>query len=185
MEPAQKTAKHVFEATMLGDIGIVHDKVDELRLKIEALDSDLPKLVASATETLGVYDHRADRLYAQLLDASAKIEASTQAIEGAAGHGVQQLGEGMDAVTQKAGMVLNAMVGLRDAVDGENGMSQKLQGVQNQFGEKLWILDKSISALSTTQISKLAQHQKAISAIQNIATFVIAFGLGYAFKAWA
>lgn len=157
----------------------------EARDKLNAFIAAVPTAIEQAEDLMGAYSRRADLLYEQLLDASAKIENSTGLIADAAGQGVQQLGEGMDAVTQKTGMVLSAMVALRDAVDGENGMSQKLQGVQNQFGEKLWILDKSISALSNLQISKLAQHQKAISAVQNIGIFAVAFGLGYAFKAWA
>ena len=157
----------------------------EARDRLNAFLEAVPLAIEKSQNLMGAYEHRADQLYTQLLDASARIDAANEAIAGAAGQGVQQLGEGMDAVTQKAGMVLNAMVVLRDAVDGEGGMSQKLQGVQSQFGEKLWILDKSISALSTLQVSKLAQHQKAISAIQNIGTFAVAFGLGYAFKAWA
>lgn len=157
----------------------------EARDRLNAFVEAVPVAIEKAQDLMSAYDNRAENLYQQLLDANARIEASTEAIAGAAGHGVQQLGAGMDAVTQQAGLVLSAMVSLRDAVDGENGMSKTLQGVQSQFGEKLWILDKSITALTTAQISKLAQHQKAIAAIQNIGTFVIAFGLGYAFKAWA
>lgn len=157
----------------------------EARDRLNEFLEAVPFAIEKSQELMGAYANRADQLYAQLLDASSRIDAANEAIAEAAGHGVQQLGEGMDAVTEKAGLVLGAMVGLRDAVDGENGMSQKLQGIQNQFGEKLWILDKSITALSSLQISKLAQHQKAISAVQNIGTFAVAFGLGYAFKAWA
>ena len=116
-----------------------------------------------------------------MLDASAKIDQSTEAIAGAAGHGVKQMGEGMDAVTEKTGLVLEAMVSLRDAVNGENGMSQKLHAVQGQFGEKLWILDKAISALSNFQVSKLAKHQKALSSVQNILGLSIAFAAGFYF----
>lgn len=174
-------------AAWVGEVGQLNKAVQELpgvfQKSLASIESEFNAVSGRIGHAFDSYDVRSDKLYQQLLDANAQIESATEAIEGAAGHGVQQLKGDMDTVTQKTGLVLSAMVGLRDAVDGENGMSQKLQGVQNQFGEKLWILDKSISALSNLQISKLAQHQKAISAIQNIATFLIAFGLGYAFKA--
>jgi hypothetical protein len=188
MEHAKRlaTAKGEFEALMLGDIGIVHDKVVELNSKIEAFNESLPKLTSGAVEVLGVYDIRAERLYAELLDANAEIQKSTEAISQAAGHGVEALRENMASVTKEVVKTGEVMLAVQRAVSGENGLTDHLKAVESSFGDKLWILDKGINALSTIQISKLAQHEKAISALKTVIVAAVAFcaGAGVSSNPW-
>lgn len=150
----------------------------EARDRLNAFVEAVPVAIASAQDLMGCYDVRAERLYAQLLDANAQIQKSTEAISGAAGQGVEQLQGRMESVTNQAGQVVEGMLALRQAVTGENGLTAHVKKIENAFGEKVWILDKSINALSSAQISKLAQHEKAVASIKTIVVAALAFCAG-------
>ena len=166
MELIKKTAKENFEATMLGDIGIVHDKVDALNAKLAAINAGLPALTAGAVEVLGVYDLRAERMYAAIVNANVKIDMSTDLIAGAARLGVDQLAGKMGDVAKQSTEVVNAMITMLAAIEGKNGVAAKIDGVAGKFDGNMWQLERAVAALSKIQHSPLAAHAKSVVAVQ-------------------
>jgi hypothetical protein len=150
----------------------------EARDKLKAFTEAVQVSMADSHDMMEQYDIRAERLYSQLLDANAAIQRSTEIIADAAGYGVEQLRGNMENVTKQAGTVVDVMMALQRAVDGEKGLTQQVKSIENAFGEKVWILDKSINALSTTQVSKLAQHEKALASLKTIIVAALAFCAG-------
>lgn len=147
---------------------------DRLKAFIESVQSGID----NAQDMFARYDIRAERLYAQLLDANAEIQKSTEAIAGAAGHGVEQLRGEMDNITKQASTVVDVMMAVQRAVQGKDGLTDHIMAIETAFHDKLWILDKSINALSTTQVSKLAQHEKTVAALKTIIVAALAFCAG-------
>lgn len=174
-----KTKRDGYMLNLIEDVVILDKAVERLEGSIKNLPPELAAAISPTQDLIASHEVRAEKVYSQILDASANIEKATEAIAGAAGLGVRELNQEMSSVTKNTNDVLLAMIALRGAVEGENGMSQKLHEVQGQFGEKLWILDKAISALSNFQVSKLAKHQKALSSVQNILGLSIAFAAGF------
>lgn len=158
----------------------------EARDRLKAFVDSVQVGIENAQDMMGRYDVRAERLYAQLLDANAEIQKSTELIAGAAGLGVEQLQSRMETVASQAASVGNLMVALQGAVAGENGLTSSVKNIEKAFGDKIWVLDKSINALAATEISKLARHEKAIASIKTIIIAALAFcaGAGVTSNPW-
>lgn len=158
----------------------------EARDKLKAFIVAVETSIENSHDLMGQYDVRADRLYSQLLAANAEIQKSTEMIAGAAGQGVEQLQSRMESVATQATSVGNLMVALQRAVAGENGLTASVKNIESAFSDKIWILDKSINALKATEVSKLAQHEKAVASLKTIIVAALAFcaGAGVTSNPW-
>lgn len=180
MNSEPKTLKQAFEAEMLGNIGIVHDKVNNLNEKLDAFNEKLPALTQGAVEVMGLYDARAEKLYGALVEANVKIDMSSRMIAGAATMGVDQLHDRMDAVVNQTVGVTQAFINLHEKIAGDNGLEEKVSGVAAKFDGNLWQLEKQVSALSKMQNSAFAEHSKALVGIQITGAAVVGFVAGQA-----
>lgn len=151
----------------------------EAKNRLNAFVESVPVVLEKAQDAIAVYDKRAERLYADLLDANAKINIATEAIAGAARSGVGEIREGMDSVAATTAQTLDAMIKLRDAVDGKDGMSGQLESINHDLKQKIWALEKAADSISKIETSKIGQHQKAIAGIQTIVVALAAFAGGY------
>ena len=151
----------------------------EAKNRLNAFVESVPMVLEKAQDAIAVYDKRAEKLYADLLDANAKINIATEAIAGAARSGVGEIREGMDSVAATTAQTLDAMIKLRDAVDGKDGMSGQLESINADLKKEIWALEKAAASISKIETSKIGQHQKAIAGIQTILVALAAFAGGY------
>jgi hypothetical protein len=177
----------------IGDIGQLHSSIKELPNEVRqavAATHDavtqfvesVPEAIQNAQDLMGQYDNRAGELYSDLLKANAEIQKSTDRIAGAADYTIEKLRANIDSAIQNSADAAQAMVDLHNAVVGKNGLSVHLQEVNGNFSKQLWVLEKSIASLDSMQISKLAAHQKGISAFTTLIVAALAFCAGAGVK---
>lgn len=179
LQAQTQTKREGYLLNLIEDVVLLDKSVQGLEESINGLPQKIGEVLKPIEDRLSAHGKRAEKTYEDLLDANAKIKMATETIEGAARSGVGEIREGMDSVAATTAQTLDAMIKLRDAVDGKDGMSGQLESINADLKKEIWALEKAAASISKIETSKIGQHQKAIAGIQTILVALAAFAGGY------